>query len=66
MTKKKKKKKKVQKFSKKTQLRTFPSKFRAFGIEHPPKRYVVSKVFPDNKLFHFSKRALRVPCAKSG
>ena len=26
---------------------------------HLPKRHVVLKVFPENKLFHFSKKVLR-------
>ena len=54
--------KRAGKFSKRAQLWFFPSKFsklRAFGMLHPPKQHVVLKVFPENKLFHFSKRALR-------
>ena len=35
------------------------SKFRAFGMLHPPKWPVVLKVFTENKLMYFSKRALR-------
>ena len=48
----------ARKSNKRPQLWLFPlsfSKSRAFGMLHPPKRYVVLKVLTENKWFYFSK-----------
>ena len=55
--------KRARDFSKRPQLRMFPSKFsrfRAFWMLSLPKRNVALMVFTENKLFYFSKRALLV------
>ena len=55
--------KSARKSSKRAQLWIFTQnifKFRAFGILNTAKQQVVLKVFTENEIFYFSKRALRV------
>ena len=40
-------------------------KCRVFRMLHLPKRHVVLKVLAENKMFYFSKRALRVSTASN-
>ena len=52
----------ARKSSKRVQLWIFTphfSQFRAFRTLHPPKRHVFLEILIENKVFHFSKRALR-------